>query len=89
MAHPRLVLGIGADVLTFVGALLLARDGFQRLKEVNATKVDQRIRKEFPNVNFVDTEATQAKMSEQWAWRGFVILLLGFALQIIVRIMED
>jgi hypothetical protein len=88
-AHLRLVVGVGADCLTFGGALLLARDGFQRLKELNARKIGVRFREAFPKLNLADEEAVRARNSGRWAWRGLILLFLGFALQIVVRILED
>lgn len=86
--HLHLVLGIAADCLTFGGALLLAGDGFQRLKELNATKINERFRAAFPNLNLADGETAHAKKSERWAWRGLSLLTLGFVLEIMVRILE-
>jgi len=87
--HLRLVLGIGADCLTFGGALLLARDGFQRLNEVNASRINERFQKALPNLNLVDDQAARAGMSERWAWRGLGLLAVGFVLQIAVRFLES
>lgn len=88
MEHVRLYAGLGADLLTFGGGLLLARDAFWRLKELNETNVDQRFSKQFPKVNLVDPAAARAKMSERWALRGLGLLVVGFALQIISRFLE-
>jgi hypothetical protein len=89
MEHIRLYVGLGADLLTFGGGLVLARDAFSRLKELNESKVDERFSKQFPNVNLVDPAAVRARMSERWAYRGLALLILGFGLQIASRFLES
>jgi len=54
-------LGVDADCLTFGDALTRARDGFQRLKEVNAGRISERFRKAFPNLNLIDDQGTTAR----------------------------
>jgi hypothetical protein len=88
LAHLRLIVGISADLLTFAGGLILARDGFQRLKDLHDSKIDDRFRKQFPNLNMVDAEKRRARVSVRWAWRGMILIALGFVLEIISRCLE-
>ncbi|HTW79765.1 MAG TPA: hypothetical protein VME23_09510 [Terracidiphilus sp.] len=88
LAHLRLIVGISADLLTFAGGLILARDGFQRLKDLHESKIDDRFRKQFPNLNMVDAEKRRARVSVRWAWRGMILIALGFVLEIISRCLE-
>jgi len=87
-AHLRLIVGILADFLTFASGLLLARDAFQRLKELNEDKMIEHFRSQFPNLNMVDPAVQRARMSERWAVRGLTLLAIGFALQILSRCLE-
>jgi hypothetical protein len=86
--HLRLLVGIAADCLTFGGGLILARDGFQRLKDLNESRIAERFRAQFPNLNLVDTEVGRARVSVRWVWRGMSLVALGFALQIVSRFLE-
>ena len=86
--HLRLIVGISADLLTFAGGLILARDAFQRLKELNEDKIVEHFRSQFPNVNLTDPAERRARMSERWAARGLILLAMGFALQILSRCLE-
>jgi hypothetical protein len=86
--HLRLIVGISADCLTFASGLLLARDAFQRLKELNEDKIIERFRTQFPNLNLVDPAEQRARMSERWAARGLSLLAVGFMLQLVSRCLE-
>jgi len=86
--HLRLVVGISADLVTFAGGLILARDAFQRLKELNEDKMIEHFRSQFPNLKMVDPAEQRARLSERWAMRGLTLLAVGFALQILSRCLE-
>jgi len=83
-----MIAGISADCVTFAGGLILARDGFQRLKDLYESRIAERFRQQFPRLNLADAEERQARMSERWAWRGAVLLAAGFVLQIVSRCLE-
>jgi hypothetical protein len=87
-AQLRLIVGLSADFLTFAGGLILARDGFQRLKDLHDSKIDDRFRKQFPKLNMVDADKGRARVSVRWAWRGMILIALGFVLEIISRFLE-
>ena len=86
--HSRLIVGVLADFLTFASGLLLARDAFQRLKELNEDKIVEHFRALFPNLILEDPREQRAHMSERWAARGLILLAIGFALQIVSRWLE-
>lgn len=86
-AH-RFSLGLLADSLTFLGAILLARDAFLRLREIKRTRTDAEFRREFPQLNLTDEEFAAALRSVRWALAGFCLLLLGFLCQLLLRMME-
>jgi hypothetical protein len=86
--HSRLIVGILADLFTFAGGLILARDAFQRLKELNEDRIIEHFRSRFPNLNLADPAERRARMSARWAARGLILLAIGFALQILSRCLE-
>jgi hypothetical protein len=86
--HLRLLEGIMADGLTFAGALVLARDGFQRLKDFYESEIDLRFRRQFPELNMADAQERQARVSARWAVRGLLLLAAGFILEIAARCLE-
>lgn len=87
LAHHALI-GILADTLTFLGGCILARDAFLHLRELKKTRVDVRFRTEFPRLNLTDDEFDAAVASVRWALTGFVLLVLGFLAQLLLRIIE-
>jgi hypothetical protein len=80
--------GILADSLTFIGGSILTRDAFLRLRELKKNRVDVQFRAEFPRLNLTDDEFKAALASVRWALAGFVLLLLGFLAQLLLRLME-
>lgn len=86
--HLRLIVGIAADCLTFGGGLILARDGFQRLRDLHDARIEERFRERFPHLELVDPELGRARVSVRWVWRGMSLVALGFALQILSRILD-
>lgn len=80
--------GILADSLTFLGGFILARDAFLRLRELKKSRIDARFRREFPRLNLTDDEWRAAVVSLRWTLAGFVLLLLGFLTQLVVRLIE-
>lgn len=88
MEHLRLVTGLSADCLTFFGALVLARDGFLRLRDLSESKIEARFRKQFPNLNLEDAEEDRARASRRWALRGLVLVAAGFVFEIAARFLE-
>jgi hypothetical protein len=81
-------IGILADFLTFVGGFILARDAFLRLKELKKHRVDTRFSAEFPRLNLTDDEWDAAVLSLRWTLAGFALLLLGFLLQLLLRLIN-
>jgi hypothetical protein len=86
--HVRLIVGILADLVTFVSGLLFARDAFVRLKELNEARISERFQEQFPGLNMADPAAGRARMSKRWALRGLVLLGMGFVLQIVTRFLD-
>jgi len=84
----RLGIGIMADSLTFLGALILARDAFLRLRELKRARIDKRFSTENPRLNLTDDELEGATAAVRWALRGFVLLMAGFLGELLVRIAE-
>jgi hypothetical protein len=79
-------LGICGDLLTFLGACLLARDAFLRLSDLRRKRTDQEFRRQFPRLNLTDEEWRAAAARVRWALAGFVLLLLGFSCQLLDRL---
>jgi hypothetical protein len=86
-AH-RAIIGILADTLTFLGGCLLARDAFLRLKDLKSKRIDEAFRREFPRLNLTDDEWNAAVVSLRWALAGFVLMVLGFLAQLLLRFVE-
>lgn len=86
-AH-RLAIGILADALTFLGGCILARDAFLRLNELKSKRIDDQFRRQFPRLNLTDDEWKSAMVSLKWALAGFVLLVLGFLAQLLLRLVE-
>jgi len=81
-------IGLLADTLTFLGGCLLARDAFLRLVEIKRKRTDEEFRRQFPKLNLTDTEWKAALNAIRWALCGFVLLLLGFFCQLLLRLIE-
>jgi hypothetical protein len=81
-------IGILADSLTFLGGFLLARDAFLRLRELTKNRIDNRFRAEFPRLNLTDEEWHEAIVSLRWTLAAFVLLVVGFAFQLLLRLVE-
>lgn len=88
IAAHRLLLGLLADTLTFLGAALLTRDSFQRLAEVNRRRTIDKIHGLYPALNFADDEWAAAVQSTRWAFAGFFLVSLGFLCQLLLRAAE-
>jgi len=86
-AH-RVLIGILADTLTFLGGCLLARDAFLRLKDLKKKRIDEEFRREFPRLNLTDEEWKAAIVSLRWALAGFVLVSVGFLFQLLLRLAE-
>jgi hypothetical protein len=86
-AH-RLAIGIFADVLTFVGGVILSRDALLRLRELRKQRIDESFRHRFAGLNLTDEEWRGAVISVRWALAGFLMLVAGFFLQFVERILE-
>ena len=86
-AH-RVLIGILADTLTFLGGCLLASDAFLRLKDLKKKRIDEEFRREFPRLNLTDEEWKAAIVSLRWALAGFVLVSVGFLFQLLLRLAE-
>jgi len=86
-AH-RVLIGILADTLTFLGGCLLASDAFLRLKDLKKKRIDEEFRREFPRLNLTDEEWKAAIVSLRWALAGFVLVAVGFLFQLLLRLAE-
>jgi len=82
----HILLGILADFLTFLGGCLLARDAFLRMQEVKRKRVDQAFSRQFPELNLTDEEWKAALVSMKWTLGGFVLMVAGFLLQLLLRV---
>jgi hypothetical protein len=81
-------IGILADSFTFLGGLLLARDAFLRLRELQRKRIDQEFRRQFPRLNLTDDEWQAAVVSVAWSLGGFLLMVLGFLCQLLLRLAE-
>jgi hypothetical protein len=88
MEMHRGLIGIVADSLTFFGGAILTRDAFLRLKELNRNRIDARFREEFPRLNLTDDELKAAVVSLRWTLAGFVLIVVGFLAQLLLRLIE-
>jgi hypothetical protein len=86
-AHQA-VIGILADTLTFAGGCILTRDAFLRLQELRRSRLDERFRVEFPAVNLSDDDWRAAVKAMRWTVAGFGLMVLGFLLQLGLRLVE-
>jgi hypothetical protein len=84
----HLAIGIFADLLTFVGGVILSRDALLRLRELRKQRIDEEFRHRFAGLNLTDEEWREAVVSVRWALAGFLLLVIGFFLQFIERILE-
>jgi hypothetical protein len=86
-AH-RFAIGIFADLLTFTGGVILSRDALLRLRELRKQRIDEEFRRRFAGLNLTDAEWKDAVVSVRWALAGCLLLVAGFFLQLVVRILE-
>ena len=84
----RVSIGILADSLTFLGGLILTRDAFLRLKDLKKNRIDLRFRALFPRILLTDDDWKAAVISVRWTLTGFVLILLGFFFQLLLRLIE-
>jgi hypothetical protein len=87
LAH-LVCIGILADTLSFLGACILARDAFLRLKELKRKRIDEEFQRQFPRLNLTDDEWEAALVATRWTLTGFVLLVLGFSSQLLLRFIE-
>jgi hypothetical protein len=85
----QLVVGILADTLTFAGACILTRDAFLRLRELRRSRVDERFRAEFSSLNMTDNEWRAAVTALRWTLAGFGLMVVGFLVQLGLRVLES
>jgi hypothetical protein len=88
VAH-RLLLGLSADAITLIGALILTKEAFSRLRDVTANRVKEKFNIKFPDLPLVDQEKKAARQVVQRAYLGCVFMVLGFLLQALTRIAEN
>jgi hypothetical protein len=86
-AH-HFVVGFFADFLTFLGAILLARDAFLRLKELKKARISRSFDDLNPGLNLTDEEFQAAVVAMRWTITGFSLLIAGFACQMLLRVAE-
>ena len=86
----KLWIDLAADILTFAGGLLLARDAFCHLKDLRQSQLEAAFRLRFPRVSakMQDPKFAEAKEAGRWAARGMVLLAVGFLCQIAGRFAE-
>jgi hypothetical protein len=84
----RVLIGIAADSLTFLGGAILTRDAFLRLKELNRSRIDARFREEFPRLNLTDDEMKAAVVSLRWTLAGLFLMAVGFLTQLLLRVID-
>jgi hypothetical protein len=86
----KLYVGLAADVLTFGGGLLLARDAFRHLVDLRAEQLEAAFRQRFTRLGkkLADTKEAEAKSASRMAYRGLAFLVLGFLCQILTRFAE-
>ena len=83
----QVAIGILADSLTFCGGVILTRDAFLRIKELNRNRIDSRFREEFPRLNLTDEELRAALVSLRWTLAGVVLMVVGFLFQLLLRVL--
>jgi hypothetical protein len=88
IAAHHLPIGLLADSLTFLGGLILTRDAFLRLRDLKRTRTNSQFLKEFPDLKLTDNEWKAAVVSLRWVLAGFLLLLLGFLAQLLLRFGE-
>lgn len=87
LAHHKLI-GFLADLLTFLGGALLARDALFRLRELQRTRTNVEFRRRFPDLNLTDEELHEAVVATGLAFVGYLLLVLGFLCQLGLRALE-
>ena len=86
-AH-RLGIGILADFITLAGGVVLSRDALLRLRELRDQRTDRGFRTRLARLNLTDEELSDALVSVRWAFAGCILLVIGFFLQLVVRLLE-
>lgn len=84
----RVLIGVLADSLSFIGGFILARDAFLRLKELKQRRLGDRFSRSFPALNLTDEEWKAAVHALRWTFAGFALLVAGFLLQLLLRFAE-
>jgi hypothetical protein len=86
----KLFLGLAADILTFGGGLLLARDAFFHLADLRRDQVEAAFRQRFRRLSakMRDPREAEAKEAVRWAVRGLLLLVVGFVCELATRFAE-
>jgi hypothetical protein len=82
----HVAIGVLADTLTFAGGCILTRDAFLRLRELRRSRMDERFRTEFPRLSLTDDEWKAALIALRWTVAGFGLMVMGFLLQLGLRV---
>jgi hypothetical protein len=88
VAH-HLSLGLIADAVTLLGALILAKEAFGRLRDLTGNRLQEEFNKLYPDLSLVDQEAAAARRIVRLAYLGCSLMVLGFVLQALTRIAES
>lgn len=88
VAH-RLILGLAADAITLIGALVLTTEAFGRLRDLAGNRLQKKFDELYPGLPLVDQEASAAKRVVRFAFIGCSLMILGFVLQALTRVAEN
>jgi hypothetical protein len=88
VAH-RLSLGLAADAITLIGALVLTTEAFGRLRDLAGNRLQKKFDELYPDLPLVDQEAAAAKRIVRLAYLGCLLMILGFVLQALTRVVES
>jgi hypothetical protein len=80
----KLWLGLAADVLTFAGGPLLARDAFGHLADLRQAQIEAAFRRRFPRVSekMQYPKLEEATVAGRWAVRRSGSVAAGFVCEI-------
>jgi len=88
LAH-RLFLGLAADAITLIGALVLTKEAFGRLRDLAGNRLQKKFDELYPDLPLVDQEAAAAKRIVRLAYVGCALMILGFVLQALTRVADN
>jgi len=77
-----------ADAANLSGAVVLARDAFGRKRELRDRQLLEAVATALPNVVFEPADRTLAVISVRWARWGVGLLIGGFSVQLLTRLLE-